>query len=155
MSILKTAVVFLLLALVACSYQSEDPAAYATWRGENFLKYNATKEGVESLPSGLQYRVIREGTGARPGYRDKVTVHYRGTLIDGTEFDSSYSRGTPATFPLNRVIKGWTQGLSLMREGGKWELYIPSDLAYGTQGSGEDIGPNETLIFEVELIKVN
>lgn len=155
MSILKTSAVFLLLVLVGCTYQSEDPAAYAAWKGDNFLKYNATKEGVESLPSGLQYRVIREGTGAKPGYSDKVTVHYRGTLIDGTEFDSSYNRGAPATFPLNRVIKGWTQGLGLMREGSKWELYIPSNLAYGAQGSGENIGPNETLIFEVELIKVN
>lgn len=137
MSILKTAVVFLLLALVACSYQSEDPAAYATWRGENFLKYNATKEGVESLPSGLQYRVIREGTGARPGYRDKVTVHYRGTLIDGTEFDSSYSRGTPATFPLNRVIKGVDSGLkSHARRGQVGALYSIGPCLWHTRFRG-------------------
>ena len=155
MTILKTAALFLLLTLLGCSYQSEDPADYAAWKSENFLKHNATQEGVVSLPSGLQYRVLQDGTGAKPGYNDKVTVHYRGTLLDGTEFDSSYKRGSAATFPLNRVIKGWTQALSLMREGSKWELFIPSDLAYGKQGSGENIGPNEALIFEVELIKVN
>ena len=155
MSLIKTASLCLFLLLFGCASPKEDPAAYAAWRGDNFIKYNATQEGVVSLPSGLQYRVIQEGTGAKPGYRDKVTVHYRGTLIDGTEFDSSYKRGNPATFPVNRVIKGWTQALGLMREGAKWELFIPSDLAYGEQGSGEQIGPNETLIFEVELIKVN
>ena len=155
MSFMKTVSLFLLLALLGCASSKEDPAAYAAWRGDNFLNYNATQEGVVSLPSGLQYRVIQEGSGAKPGYRDKVTVHYRGTLIDGIEFDSSYKRGNPSTFPVNRVIKGWTQALGLMREGAKWELFIPSGLAYGEQGSGEQIGPNETLIFEVELIKVN
>lgn len=155
MAFIKTASLCLLLALLGCASPSEDPAAYAAWKGNNFLKYNATKENVVTLPSGLQYRVIQEGSGAKPGYRDKVTVHYRGTLIEGTEFDSSYKRGNPATFPLNRVIKGWTQALTLMREGAKWELFIPPELAYGEQGSGQQIGPNETLIFEVELISVN
>ena len=155
MPFLKVIAFALLFALLGCASPSEDPAAYAAWKGENFLNYNAKKEGVVALPSGLQYRVIRKGTGTRPGYRDKVTVHYRGTLIEGTEFDSSYKRGNPATFKLNRVIKGWTEGLALMKEGAKWELFIPSVLAYGTAGSPPSIGPNETLIFEVELIKVN
>lgn len=155
MTFLKIVSIALLFALLGCASPSEDPAAYAAWKGDNFLNYNATKEDVVTRPSGLQYRVIHEGTGHKPGYRDKVTVHYRGTLIDGTEFGSSYKRGNPATFPLNRVIKGWTEGLALMPEGSKWELFIPPELAYGTEGSGQLIGPNETLIFEVELLKIN
>jgi len=118
-----------------------------------FLAENGAKEGVTTLPSGLQYKVITEGTGPKPGATDTVTVHYRGTLIDGTEFDSSYSRNEPATFPLNRVIKGWTEGLQLMGEGAKWELYVPPDLAYGPQGAGERIPPQSALVFEVELLK--
>ncbi|MGH1470430.1 MAG: FKBP-type peptidyl-prolyl cis-trans isomerase [Cellvibrionaceae bacterium] len=121
--------------------------------GEEFLAANATKEGVVSLESGLQYKEITAGTGPKPTAEDTVTVHYRGTLIDGTEFDSSYSRNEPATFPLQNVIPGWTEGLQHMTEGSKYELYIPSDLAYGPGGSGPVIGPNSTLIFEVELIK--
>ena len=121
----------------------------------DFLAQNAEKEGVIVRPSGLQYQVIREGTGATPGIRDQVTVDYRGTLIDGTEFDSSYQRGKPATFQVNRVIKGWTEALTLMQEGAKWELVIPPELAYGEQGSGQLIGAYETLVFEVELLKVN
>ena len=118
-----------------------------------FLTENAMKEGVQPLPSGLQYKVFAEGKGAKPAATDTVTVHYRGKLIDGTEFDSSYSRNEPATFPLNRVIKGWTEGLQLMGEGAKWELYIPPDLGYGAQGAGSRIPPQSALVFEVELIK--
>lgn len=126
----------------------------AKQRGEAFLAENAQREGVVALPSGLQYEIIEEGKGASPKTSDTVTVHYRGTLIDGTEFDSSYKRGRPATFKLNRVIKGWTEGLQLMREGGKRRLFIPSNLAYGNRGAGNLIGPGETLIFEVELIRI-
>jgi FKBP-type peptidyl-prolyl cis-trans isomerase FklB len=123
--------------------------------GEAFLAENATREGVTTLPSGLQYKVITAGSGASPQRTDQVTVHYRGTLIDGTEFDSSYRRNQPATFRLDRVIPGWTEGLQLMQEGGKWQLFIPAKLAYGEKGSGALIPPNSTLVFEVELLKVN
>lgn len=121
--------------------------------GEAFLAENAKKPGVMTTASGLQYQIITEGTGASPSTTDNVTVHYQGTTIDGKEFDSSYKRGAPATFPLNRVIPGWTEGLQLMKEGGKSRLFIPSNLAYGERGAGRDIGPNSTLIFDVELIK--
>ena len=123
--------------------------------GEAFLAENKNREGVITLPSGLQYMVLREGTGATPGKTDKVTTHYHGTLIDGTVFDSSYERGQPATFPVNGVISGWTEALTKMKEGAKWRLFLPSNLAYGAQGAGDDIGPNATLIFDVELISVN
>jgi FKBP-type peptidyl-prolyl cis-trans isomerase len=124
--------------------------------GEAFLAENATKEGVQITESGLQYRVIEEGSGANPSATSSVTVHYRGTLIDGTEFDSSYSRGEPATFGLNQVIPGWTEGLQLMNVGSKYEFVIPSDLGYGEIGTqGGSIGPNATLIFQVELISIN
>lgn len=123
--------------------------------GEAFLAENAKKPGIVTTASGLQYQVITEGTGAQPKATDNVTVHYQGTTIDGKEFDSSYKRGAPATFPLNRVIAGWTEGLQLMKEGGKSRLFIPSNLAYGERGAGRDIGPNSTLIFDVELIKAN
>lgn len=122
--------------------------------GEAFLAKNRSREGVVSLPSGLQYEVIEAGSGKSPSATDTVEVHYKGTLIDGKEFDSSYKRGQPATFPVNGVIKGWTEALQLMKEGAKWKLYIPSDLAYGSRGAGSDIGPNSTLIFDVELIQV-
>lgn len=124
--------------------------------GEAFLAENRKKSGVVTLPSGLQYKIINKGTGKTPKATDTVTVNYRGTLIDGkTEFDSSYKRGQPASFPVNGVIPGWTEALQLMKEGAKWQLFIPSSLAYGERGAGRDIGPNETLIFEVELISVN
>jgi FKBP-type peptidyl-prolyl cis-trans isomerase FklB len=123
--------------------------------GEAFLAENATREGVTTLPSGLQYKVITAGSGASPKRTDQVTVHYQGNLLDGTEFDSSYRRNQPATFRLDRVIPGWTEGLQLMQEGDKWQLFIPAKLAYGEKGSGARIPPNATLIFEVELIKVN
>ncbi len=122
--------------------------------GDAFLAENKKKEGVKTLPSGLQYKVIDEGKGKSPKAGDTVTVNYRGTLIDGTEFDSSYKRGQPATFPVNGVIKGWTEALQLMKEGAKWQLFIPSALAYGDKGAGGMIGPNAVLIFDVELISI-
>jgi FKBP-type peptidyl-prolyl cis-trans isomerase len=123
--------------------------------GEAFLAENSGKEGVTTLPSGLQYRVITAGEGKSPQKSDKVTVNYRGTLIDGTEFDSSYSRGQPASFGVGQVIPGWTEALQLMKEGDKWEIVIPSKLAYGERGAGAKIPPNSTLVFEVELISVD
>ena len=122
--------------------------------GEAFLAANGAKENVVTTASGLQYTVLKEGGGATPRADDTVTVHYRGTLLDGTEFDSSYSRGEPATFPLNRVIPGWTEGLQLMKVGSKYRLFVPSDLAYGENGAGQLIGPDAVLIFEVELLKI-
>jgi FKBP-type peptidyl-prolyl cis-trans isomerase FklB len=122
---------------------------------ESFMTENGKRQGVQTLPSGLQYRVIAEGTGETPKASDTVTVHYRGTLIDGTEFDSSYRRNKPATFGVSRVIPGWTEALQLMRAGDKWELYIPPKLAYGERGAGAKIPPNSALIFEVELISIN
>lgn len=121
---------------------------------EAYLKEHAAKEGVETTESGLQYRVIEAGDGPKPELTDTVEVHYRGTLIDGTEFDSSYERGEPVTFPVNGVIPGWTEALQLMSEGAKWELAVPADLAYGPGGTGGPIGPNQALLFEVELLEV-
>ena len=123
--------------------------------GEAFLAKNAGKAGVTTLPSGLQYEVITQGTGAQPNLKSSVTTHYHGTLINGTVFDSSYQRGQPATFPVNGVIAGWTEALQLMAEGSKYRLYIPSDLAYGKRGAGRDIPGDTALIFDVELLKVN
>lgn len=122
--------------------------------GEAFLAKNKAVPGVVTLPSGLQYKVLKEGTGKKPSAADAVQVNYRGTLIDGTEFDNSYRRGAPATFPVKGVIPGWTEALQLMPEGSKWQLYVPSQLAYAEKGSGRNIGPNETLIFDVELLTV-
>jgi FKBP-type peptidyl-prolyl cis-trans isomerase FklB len=122
--------------------------------GEAFLAANKTKEGVVTLPSGLQYKILKEGTGPKPTAADSVICNYRGTLIDGKEFDSSYKRGQPATFPVGQVIKGWTEALQLMPVGSKWQLFVPADLAYGDRGAGPDIGPGATLIFEVELISI-
>lgn len=123
-------------------------------KGKAFLEANKSKEGIKTTASGLQYKIITEGTGAIPKATDKVKVHYKGTLIDGTEFDSSYKRGTPLEFPLNAVIKGWAEGLQLMKVGSKAELYIPSELGYGEQGAGSQIGPNSVLVFEVELLNI-
>lgn len=125
-----------------------------TKEGKAFLEANAKKPGVKVLPSGLQYKVITEGSGTSPKATDIVKTHYRGTLLDGKEFDSSYARKEPAEFPVNGVIKGWTEALQLMKPGAKWQLFIPSELAYGAQGAGADIGPNATLVFEVELLAV-
>ncbi len=123
-------------------------------KGEQWLAANAKKEGVVTLPSGLQYQVLREGNGRQPKATDAVKCHYEGLLIDGTVFDSSYQRGEPATFPLNGVIKGWTEGLQLMKEGAKFRFFIPYNLAYGERGAGQSIPPFAALIFDVELIEV-
>ena len=122
--------------------------------GDAFLAQNKSKEGVVTLPSGLQYKILKAGEGAKPTLDDTVVCGYRGTLIDGTEFDSSYKRNQPATFPVKGVIKGWTEALQLMPVGSKWELFIPPDLAYGERGAGDAIGPDATLIFEVELLSI-
>jgi FKBP-type peptidyl-prolyl cis-trans isomerase FklB len=146
------------------SFQKEVTAKYAEQmkvlgaknkkEGEAFLAENKKKEGVTTLPSGLQYKVLTAGTGKKPLDTDTVTVQYRGTLIDGTEFDSSYHRGKPATFPVKGVIPGWTEALKLMKPGAKWQIFVPSQLAYGERGAGNKIGPHATLIFEVELISI-
>lgn len=122
--------------------------------GEAFLTSNKTKEGVVTLPSGLEYKILQPGTGPKPTANDIVVCNYRGTLLNGTEFDSSYKRGQPVTIPVGRVIKGWTEALQLMPVGAKWQLYVPADLAYGERGAGGDIGPNATLIFDVELLSI-
>jgi len=125
-----------------------------TAEGKKFLEENKKKDGVKTTASGLQYKVLKEGTGPSPKATDTVKVNYRGTTIDGTEFDSSYKRGQPASFPVNRVIKGWTEALQLMKVGSKYQLAIPADLAYGERGAGSDIGPNSTLLFDVELLSI-
>lgn len=141
---------FTMFSMANATTPEENKAA-----GTAFLAENAKKPNIITTASGLQYEVLTPGTGTvSPKATDNVTVHYKGTTIDGTEFDSSYSRGEPATFPLNRVIAGWTEGVQLMKEGAKYRFYIPSELAYGEQGAGRAIGPNATLIFDVELIKI-
>ena len=122
--------------------------------GDAFLAENAEQEGVVVLESGLQYKVVEPGDGVSPTADSVVTVHYRGTLVDGTEFDSSYGRGEPATFPVGGVIPGWSEALPLMKVGAKWQLFVPAELAYGERGAGQAIGPNSVLIFDVELIKI-
>ena len=122
--------------------------------GAKFLEENKKKPGVKTTASGLQYKVLKEGSGPSPKETDTVVTNYRGTLINGTEFDSSYKRNEPVTFPVNGVIKGWTEALQLMKKGSKYELFVPAELAYGPRGAGQDIGPNETLIFEVELLDI-
>jgi FKBP-type peptidyl-prolyl cis-trans isomerase FklB len=133
---------------------SREAATKNTEAGQKFLAENKNKPGVKTTASGLQYKVIKEGTGPSPKETDTVVTNYRGRLLDGTEFDSSYKRNEPATFQVNRVIKGWTEALQLMKKGSKYELFIPSDLAYGPRGMGGDIGPNSVLIFEVELMDI-
>jgi FKBP-type peptidyl-prolyl cis-trans isomerase len=122
--------------------------------GDSFLTANKTKEGIVTLPSGLEYKILTQGTGAKPAATDTVVCNYRGTLINGTEFDSSYKRGQPAIFPVSGVIKGWTEALQLMPVGSKWQLFLPAELAYGERGPSPEIGPNSTLVFEVELLSI-
>jgi FKBP-type peptidyl-prolyl cis-trans isomerase FklB len=152
---MRNALIALKRKVMAQQHEAKAAAAKKNQEaGEAFLAGNAKKDGVVSLPDGLQYRVIEPGKGAQPKTDDTVTVHYRGTLIDGTEFDSSYSRNKPASFRADRVIPGWREALPLMKEGAKWELFIPARLAYGERGGGK-IPPNSTLIFEVELISID
>jgi len=122
--------------------------------GDDFLAQNKTKQGVVALPDGLQYKILKEGAGPKPAATDSVVCNYRGTLLDGTEFDSSYKRGQPATFPVNGVIKGWTEAVQLMPVGSKWQLFVPAELAYGNRAPSPEIGPNATLVFEVELLSI-
>jgi len=143
----KNVIISLLLVFLACA--CTPPTT------EEFLEKTVEKEGVVELPSGLKYQVIKEGTGAKPGLRDTVTMNYHGTLVDGTVFHSSYERGKPATIEVRRLIKGWSEALTLMQEGAEWKLFIPPELAYGEKGSGQLIGPNEALILDVVLIKVH
>jgi FKBP-type peptidyl-prolyl cis-trans isomerase FklB len=133
---------------------SKEAATKNTAEGEKFLAENKKKDGVKTTASGLQYKILKEGSGPSPKETDTVVTNYKGTLIDGTEFDSSYKRNEPATFPVNRVIKGWTEALQLMKPGAKYQLFIPSSLGYGERGAGQLIGPNATLIFEVELLSI-
>jgi len=137
------------------SKMKNDKAEKNLKEGQDFLAENKTKAGVTELPSGLQYEIITEGTGAKPSAHNTVTCHYHGTLINGTIFDSSVQRGRPASFPLSQVIKGWTEGVQLMPQGSKWRFFIPPSLGYGDRQVGPTIGPNSTLIFEVELIDID
>ena len=157
MKIMKRQIVAILTAvLIGLTMQS---IANATTPEENkaagiaFLAENTKKENIVTTSSGLQYEILTKGEGASPSATTTVTVHYKGTTLDGKEFDSSYSRNAPPSFPLNRVIAGWTEGLQLMNKGAKYRFFIPSELAYGERGAGQDIGPNATLIFEVELLE--
>jgi FKBP-type peptidyl-prolyl cis-trans isomerase len=152
---MKIGLVLLALALLVSLVAAANMEKYNLRKGKEFLEQKVLEEGVVALPSGLLYKVVTEGPadGKSPSAADTVSVHYRGTLIDGTEFDSSYKRGQPAQFGVGQVIKGWTEALQLMSVGDKWELYIPSDLAYGPSGPGS-IGPNQVLIFEVELLDI-
>jgi len=134
--------------------KAHEAGAAARKEGEAFLAANKNKEGVVTLPSGMQYKILTEGKGPKPTTNDTVTCNYRGTLLNGKEFDSSYKAGKPISFPVTGVIKGWTEALQLMPVGSKWQLFIPSDMAYGDRGAGSDIGPGETLIFEVELVSI-
>jgi FKBP-type peptidyl-prolyl cis-trans isomerase len=134
--------------------KAQEAGAANKKEGDAFLAANKTKEGVVTLPSGLQYKILKEGTGPKPAATDTVSCNYRGTLISGKEFDSSYKRNEPTSFPVGGVIKGWTEALQLMPVGSKWQLFIPPDLAYGERGAGADIGPGATLIFEVELLSI-
>lgn len=134
--------------------KKEGAAAQNVKDGKGFLEKNKLEKGIITLPSGLQYRIVKEGSGIKPVLTDTVVTHYRGKLLSGVEFDSSYKRGKPATFPVNGVIKGWTEALQLMTVGSKWELFIPAHLAYGKNGASNVIGPNATLIFDIELLEI-
>jgi FKBP-type peptidyl-prolyl cis-trans isomerase FklB len=134
--------------------KAHEEGSAARKEGADFLAANKSKEGVVTLPSGLQYKILKEGVGPKPTATDTVSCNYRGTLLNGKEFDSSYKRGEPTSFPVSGVIKGWTEALQLMPVGSKWQLFIPADMAYGDRGAGGDIGPGETLIFEVELLSI-
>jgi FKBP-type peptidyl-prolyl cis-trans isomerase FklB len=134
--------------------KAHEAGGAARQEGEAFLAANKSKEGVVTLPSGMQYKILTAGTGPKPTAADTVSCNYRGTLINGKEFDSSFKGGKPVSFPVGNVIKGWTEALQLMPVGSKWQLFIPADLAYGDRGAGPDIGPGATLIFEVELLKI-
>jgi len=147
-------IAYLAIALTLAFSTPTLMAQTALEKGQAFLKENAKQPGVKTTASGLQYKVLKEGTGKQPKTTDTVEVNYEGKLINGTVFDSSYKRGQSISFPLNQVIPGWTEGVALMKEGAKYEFFIPSNLAYGSNGAGSDIGPDETLIFTVELIKV-
>ncbi|OQX30339.1 MAG: hypothetical protein B0D96_01205 [Candidatus Sedimenticola endophacoides] len=137
------------------SARKQAQAEQALAAGRAFLAENARQTGVVTLENGLQYRVLKEGSGEAPGPEETVTVHYRGTLIDGTEFDSSYGRGEPTSFPLDAVVPGFREAITRMRPGARWQVFMPSELAYGAEGAGASIGPNETLIFEIELISID
>lgn len=140
---------------VACSSGGRDSYEAYKKEGQEFLKNNAAKEGVITLPSGLQYSILKEGYGPKPTLTENVTAHYHGTLIDGTVFDSSVERGEPLTFDVNQVVKGWQEALQLMPMGAKWKIFVPAELAYGTRGAGAKIKPNSVLIFEIELLSIN
>ena len=142
-------------AMAKANAEREAAGEMAKAAGEEFLAANKAKDGVKTLPSGLQYSVVTEGEGNTPKATDTVTVNYKGTLIDGTVFDSSYDRGEPVSFPVNEVIPGWTEALQLMKPGAKWQLFIPAELAYGTEGAGGAIPPNAALVFDVELLNIN
>ena len=144
--------ILVLIGLFMFSKNNSELAQTNITEGAAFLAENATKEGVITTESGLQYTILTDAEGDKPSATSNVTVHYKGTTLDGTEFDSSYSRNAPATFPLNRVIGGWTEGVQLMSVGATYRFFIPSELAYGAQGAGGAIGPNATLIFDVELL---
>lgn len=154
-TLLKSSTVAIIAAGILCGtvYATDTPEKNKI-AGEAFLAANKHKSGVVMLPDGLQYKVLTEGKGVKPTAEDTVTVNYKGTLIDGTEFDSSYKHGQPISFPVNGVIPGWVEALQLMKTGSVWELYIPASLAYGERGAPPAIGPNETLIFKVDLIEV-
>jgi FKBP-type peptidyl-prolyl cis-trans isomerase FklB len=134
--------------------KKESQAGQNVAEGEQFLRKNGSKKGIITTTSGLQYEIIKKGTGPKPKLTDTVICHYTGTLLNGTVFDSSYKRNSPASFPVNGVIKGWTEALQLMETGSKWKLYIPSNLAYGSRGAGNAIGPGATLVFEIELLEI-
>ena len=146
---------FLFISCSSGSQENQDSNEAYIKEGEAFLKENAAKEGVVTLPSGLQYMVLKEGFGPKPTLTENVTVHYHGTLIDGTVFDSSVDRGEPLTFTVNQVVKGWQEALQLMPMGSKWKIFVPSELGYGRRARGDKIKPNSVLIFEMELLSIN